>query len=193
MKIELVATNLPDVVRVRRTPAGDRRGTFVEQFRADVFRDAGLPDRFDQINQSESHAGVLRGLHFQWDPPQGKLVRVAAGRAFLVSVDIRPGSPTLGKWHAVEMEATAHEQVWAPAGFARGFCALTNHCVVQYLCTSVYSPAAEGGIRWDDPDLGISWPILDPILSDKDAAAPTLAEWLARPEAEAFRWRGGAG
>jgi dTDP-4-dehydrorhamnose 3,5-epimerase len=192
MKVRIEETHIPDLVLVRREPQRDDRGYFVEQFRADTFRAAGLPGDFVQMNQSESRRGVVRGLHFQWDPPQGKLVRVAAGRAFVVSLDIRPGSPTLGQWHGLEMEASPHVQVWAPAGFARGFCALTDGCVVQYLCTGTYNAACEGGIRWDDPEVGIQWPRVDAVLSEKDRSAPTLAQWLERPEARHFRYDGGA-
>ena len=122
----------------------------------------------------------MRGLHFQWDPPQGKLMRVVAGRAFLVAVDIRPGSPTLGR--AVTLEASADDPVlfWAPASFARGFAALADGTEIEYFCTAAYNPANEAGIRWDDPALGIPWPVRAPQLSAKDAAASTLAG-LANP------------
>jgi len=190
MKLHIDETHIPDLVIVRREPLVDDRGYFVEQFRTDEFELVGLPSSFAQMNQSESRRGVVRGLHFQWDPPQGKLVRVASGRAYVVSVDIRPGSPTLGQWHGIEMDASANVQVWAPAGFARGFCALTDGCVVQYLCTGSYNATGEGGIRWDDPELGVRWPLQDVTLSEKDRDAPALAEWLARPEARHFRYQG---
>ncbi len=190
MKLHIQETHIPDLVIVRRDPMEDDRGYFVEQFRADAFEAGRLPASFAQINQSESRQGVVRGLHFQWDPPQGKLVRVASGSAYVVSVDIRVGSPTLGQWHALELEASPSVQVWAPAGFARGFCALTDGCVVQYLCTGSYNPKCEGGIRWDDPELGISWPLDEGIVSEKDRDAPTLAEWLERTEAQHFRYEG---
>lgn len=190
MKLHIQETHIPDLVIVSRDPMADDRGYFVEQFRADAFQEVGLPGSFAQINQSESRRGVVRGLHFQWDPPQGKLVRVASGSAYVVSVDIRVGSPTLGQWHALEMEASPNVQVWAPGGFARGFCALTDGCVVQYLCTGSYNPECEGGIRWDDPELGIPWPVKEGIVSEKDRDAPTLAEWLERPEAQHFRYEG---
>jgi dTDP-4-dehydrorhamnose 3,5-epimerase len=119
-------------------------------------------------------------------------MRVVAGRAFLVAVDIRPGSPTLGR--AVTLEASADEPVlvWAPASFARGFAALSGVTEIEYFCTAPYSPANESGIRWDDPDLAIPWPVASPQLSPKDAAAGTLADWLARPESASFAWRPGA-
>ena len=190
MKLHIEKTHIPDLVIVRREPMRDDRGYFVEQFRAEAFEEAGLPSSFAQINQSESRRGVVRGLHFQWDPPQAKLVRVASGRAYVVAVDIRPGSPTLGQWHGVEMDASAYEQVWAPAGFARGFCALTDGCVVQYLCTGSYNAACEGGIRWDDPEVGIKWPLEEAVLSQKDRNQPTLEQWLSRPEAQHLKYGG---
>ena len=160
----------------------------MESFRQDVFaREVGLKLNFLQDNHSKSVKGVLRGLHFQWEPPMGKLMRVTVGRAFVVAVDIRNGSATLGHWFGLEIDAETHVQVWAPAGFARGFCALTDVAEVQYKCTGIYNPAAESGIRWDDPDVAIDWPITHPILSDKDRNAQTLAHWLARSEADNFR------
>ena len=159
----------------------------MESFRQDVFaREVGLKLNFMQDNHSRSAKGVLRGLHFQWEPPMGKLMRVTVGRAFVVAVDIRKGSATLGHWLGLEIDAETHIQIWAPAGFARGFCALTDVAEVQYKCTGIYNPAAESGIRWDDPDVAIDWPISHPILSDKDRNAQTLADWLTRPEAENF-------
>ena len=163
-------------------------GFFIEAFRADRFAEAGLPTEFVQDNHSRSKRGVLRGLHFQWDPPMGKLMRVARGHAFLVAVDIRKGSPTLGRWFGVEASDRDHVQVWAPPGFARGFCVLSESADVQYKCTGIYNRDGESGLRWDDPELGIEWPITEPLLSPKDASAQTLAEWLARPESDAFRY-----
>jgi dTDP-4-dehydrorhamnose 3,5-epimerase len=173
---------------VRPQVFADDRGWFLEVLQAEAFATlgAGLPTGFVQVNQSRSARGVIRGLHFQWDPPQGKLMRVVAGRAFLVAVDVRPGSASLGR--AVTLEASAGEPllVWAPASFARGFCALSDVTEVEYFVTAAYDPTHEAGIRWDDPDIGIRWPVHDPLLSPKDAAAGTLADWLARPESAAF-------
>jgi dTDP-4-dehydrorhamnose 3,5-epimerase len=139
-----------------------------------------------QDNQSSSQKGVIRGLHFQWDAPMGKLMRVTLGAAFLVAVDIRKGSPTLGKWVGLEVSSENMKQVWAPAGFARGFCALTEKAEVQYKCTAIYNSKAESAIRWDDPDIGIEWPLKDVLLSQKDREARTLTEWLTSPNSEHF-------
>jgi dTDP-4-dehydrorhamnose 3,5-epimerase len=166
----------------------DARGFFMEVFRADQFETMGLPTTFVQDNHSRSKKGVLRGLHFQWDPPMGKLMRVTYGSAFLVAVDIRQGSPTLGQWCGVEVSAENKKQVWAPAGFARGFCVLSDFAEIQYKCTGVYNGKAESDIRWDDPAIGIKWPIANPVLSDKDRQAQTLAEWLASSNSEHFRY-----
>jgi dTDP-4-dehydrorhamnose 3,5-epimerase len=158
----------------------------METYRTDQFEKLGLPTEFVQDNQSFSRKGVIRGLHFQWDPPMGKLMRVTRGAAFLVAVDIRKGSPTLGKWVGLEVSSENMKQVWAPAGFARGFCALTDGVEVQYKCTGIYSSKAESAIRWNDPDIGIEWPLEDVLLSQKDREARTLTEWLTSPNSEHF-------
>ena len=187
MPFSVVERPLTDVLVIEPSSFVDERGFFTETYRQDAFADLGLPHVFVQDNHSGSRRGVLRGLHFQWDPPMGKLMRVTAGTAWLVAVDIRPGSATLGQWFGREVSAENRLQIWAPAGFARGFCALSNWAEVQYKCTGIYNSAAEAGIRWDDPALAIEWPIESPTLTTKDAAAQTLEEWLQRPEAEAFR------
>jgi dTDP-4-dehydrorhamnose 3,5-epimerase len=166
----------------------DDRGYFMETYRADSFKDLGLPPNFVQENHSYSKKGVLRGLHFQWDPPMGKLMRVTRGSAFLVAVDVRPGSPTVGEWVGLEASEENRKQVWAPASFARGFCALTDDVEVQYLCTGVYNSKAESAIRWDDSQIHIDWPIAPSIISDKDRKAQTLAQWLKSPEARHFAY-----
>lgn len=190
MPFTVEAAALPEVLLVRPGTHGDERGWFTEVLRLDRFAELGLPTSFVQVNQSRSAAGVVRGLHFQWDPPQGKLMRVVAGRALLVAADVRPGSPTLGRVVTVEASAAEPLLVWAPASFARGFAALEDGTDVEYFCTATYNPAAESGIRWDDPDLAIAWPVAAPRLSPKDAAAGSLRDWLARPESAAFAWRG---
>jgi dTDP-4-dehydrorhamnose 3,5-epimerase len=189
MPFTIEPTAIPEVVVVHPRRFGDERGWFAEILQAGAFAELGLPTRFEQVNQSRSARGVVRGLHFQWDPPQGKLMRVVAGRAFLVAVDVRPGSPTLGRVVTVEAAADEPVLVWAPASFARGFAALSDTTEVEYFCTAAYNGANEGGIRWDDPALAIPWPVDEPLTSPKDAAAGTLADWLARPESAAFAYR----
>jgi dTDP-4-dehydrorhamnose 3,5-epimerase len=164
----------------------DQRGYFMETYREDQFRELGLPGAFVQDNHSYSKKGVVRGLHFQWEPPMGKLMRVTRGSAFLVAVDLRLASPTTGKWVGVEATADNKKQVWAPASFARGFCALTDDVEVQYKCTGTYNGKAESAIRWDDPEIGIEWPVRDAIVSEKDRSALTLAQWLASPNSKQF-------
>ncbi len=188
MEITVETRQLGDVVVLAPQVFEDTRGFFMETFRADHFRNLGLPIDFVQDNHSRSSRGVLRGLHFQWDPPMGKLMRVTFGAAFLVAVDIRRDSPTLGKWFGLEVSAANKKQVWAPAGFARGFCVLSDFAEVQYKCTGIYNNKAESGIRWDDPEIGIEWPVKNPELSEKDRKAQTLAEWLASPKSEHFKY-----
>jgi dTDP-4-dehydrorhamnose 3,5-epimerase len=163
---------------------GDDRGFFMETYRADNFRDFGLPTEWVQDNHSRSAKGVLRGLHFQWAPPMGKLMRVTHGTAYLVAVDIRKGSPTLGQWFGAEVSSDNKKQVWAPYGFARGFCALTDGCEVQYKCTGIYSSKGESGIYYRDPALNIDWPLQNVQISEKDSKAQTLAQWLESPLAD---------
>lgn len=187
MKISIESRFLNDVVVLVPEIFQDARGFFMETFREDQFEAHHLPIRFVQDNHSRSTKGVLRGLHFQWNPPMGKLMRVSLGCAFLVAVDIRKGSPTLGKWVGVEASAENRRQVWAPAGFARGFCVLSDVAEIQYKCTGIYNNKGESGIRWDDPEIGIKWPIQDVSLSEKDQKAQTLAQWLSRPESANFK------
>jgi dTDP-4-dehydrorhamnose 3,5-epimerase len=191
MPFTIEPTALDEVKIVAPIAMRDDRGFFMEVYRQDLFAGLGLPDRFLQLNHSRSARGVIRGLHFQWDPPMGKLMRVTQGRALLVAVDIRVGSPTLGKWVGVEVSADEPRQLWAPASFARGFCVLSDYAEIEYLTTGTYNRATESGIRWNDPAIGIEWPAADPILSPKDETAQTLFEWLARPEAANFRYQPG--
>jgi dTDP-4-dehydrorhamnose 3,5-epimerase len=188
MELRIESKHLGDVCVLAPQAFQDERGFFTEVFRADQFKELGLPYEFLQDNHSGSVRGVLRGLHFQWEPPMGKLMRVTRGTAFLVAVDIRKGSPTLGKWFGMEVSTESRKQVWAPAGFARGFCVLSDYAEIQYKCTGIYSNKGESGIRWDDPEVGIEWPIKDVQLSDKDRKAQTLKEWLARPESSNFTY-----
>lgn len=192
MPFDVRPTEIPAVRLVVPETFVDERGFFMEVYRRDAFAEAGLPTDFVQLNHSRSVRNVVRGLHFQWDPPMGKLMRVIVGQAFLVAVDLRLDSPTLGRWVGVEASAENRIQVWAPASFARGFAVLSDVAEVEYLCTGTYNPAAESGVRWDDPEIGIRWPVSKQaaILSAKDRAAQSLAEWLARPEARHFWYDG---
>src|SRR5579871_1702924 len=188
MEIKVESRSFRDVTVLVPDIFQDSRGFFMETFREDKFRELGLPHQFVQDNHSRSVKGVVRGLHFQWEPPMGKLMRVTVGAAFLVAVDIRKGSPTLGKWIGIEVSAENKRQVWAPAGFARGFCVLSEAAEIQYKCTGLYNSKAEAGIRWDDPAIGIEWPTRDAQLSEKDRTAQTLAEWLRTPQSDNFRF-----
>ena len=188
MNIRIESRALDDIVVLVPEIFEDERGFFMETFRADQFKDLGLPFEFVQDNHSRSPKGVIRGLHFQWDPPMGKLMRVTYGRAFLVAVDIRKGSPTIGKWFGVEVSAENRKQVWAPAGFARGLCVLSDYAEVQYKCTSIYNSKGESGIRWNDPRIGIHWPAGDCILSEKDRNAQTLDQWLGCPLSDHLKY-----
>lgn len=184
--IQLEPTAIADCVVARVSAYPDTRGSFRELFRADQFAAAGLPSTFAQINHSRSACGVVRGLHFQWKPPMAKLMRVARGAAFLVAVDVRRNSPSCGR--AVWRTVRAGEDLWlyAPAGFARGLQALEDDTEIEYLCTAIYSPEHEGGILWNDPALGIPWPIGEAVLSAKDREAPRMADWLAGPTGGVF-------
>ena len=190
MNFKTEARHMRDVVVIVPEIFQDGRGFFTETYREDRFRELGLPSVFVQDNHSRSARGVIRGLHFQWEPPMGKLMRVTAGTAFLVAVDIRKGSPSLGKWVGVEASAENRRQVWAPAGFARGFCVLSDFVEIQYKCTGLYNNNGESGILWNDPEIDIGWPIRaeDAQLSDKDKKAQTLAQWLASPNSDHFRY-----
>lgn len=188
MKVEVERTPLPGCLVLRPEFFQDQRGFFLEVYRQDVFRAAGLPDNFVQLNHSRSAKNVIRGLHFQWDPPMGKLMRVTRGVAFLVAVDIRRGSPTLGRWYGLEVNAESKLQVWAPAGFARGFCVMSDAAEIEYLCSGTYNPSGESGILWNDQTLGIEWPVQNAILSEKDLKAQTLRVWLEKEESRRFSY-----
>ena len=190
MQIGIKSKGLGDVVVLVPEVFRDSRGFFTETYREDQFAKLGLPTRFVQDNHSRSTRGVVRGLHFQWEPPMGKLMRVTVGTAFLVAVDIRKGSPTLGQWMGVEASAENLYQVWAPAGFARGFCVLSDYAEIQYKCTGHYNNKAESGILWNDEALKIEWPLpaSEVQLSEKDKNAQTLAQWLASPESDNFQY-----
>jgi dTDP-4-dehydrorhamnose 3,5-epimerase len=163
---------------ISQTVFDDNRGFFSVPFRHDEFKVLGLPTNFVQDNHSRSIKGVVRGLHFQLWPPMGKIMRVTRGEAFLVTVDLRRDSPTFLDWIGVNASEDNRLQVWAPAEFARGFCALSDDTEVQYKCTGMFDPQGDSGIFWNDPAIGIDWPVKNPILSEKDRNAPTVAEWL---------------
>ena len=147
----------------------------MESFNAEDFAEAGLPTRFVQDNHSRSTRGVLRGLHYQYPAWQGKLVRTLVGELFDVAVDIRRGSSHFGEWFGLILSAENRKQLYVPPGFAHGFCVLSDVCEMAYKCTSLYVPDDDACVLWNDPDIGIEWPIENPILSEKDAAAPALA------------------
>jgi dTDP-4-dehydrorhamnose 3,5-epimerase len=186
MQLKIENTTIDAVKIVIPEVFEDDRGFFTEIYRKDQFMELGIPSEFVQLNHSCSAKNVVRGLHFQWEPPMGKLMRVTLGSAFLVAVDIRKGSPTIGKWVGVMVSDKDKRQVFAPAGFARGFCVLSDVAEIQYLTTGIYSNKCESGIRWNDPAVGIEWPVSQPILSGKDETAQSLKEWLSRPESDFF-------
>ncbi len=189
MQIKIESEHLNGLVVLVPEVFEDERGFFMETFRTDQFKELGLPHDFVQDNHSRSQKGVLRGLHFQWGPPaMGKLMRVTFGSAYLVAVDIRKGSPTLGKSFGIEVSAKNKKQVYAPAGFARGFYTISDFAEIQYKCTGTYSKEGESGFLWNDPALGIKWPNMNPTLSEKDKKAQTFAQWLETPESDNFKY-----
>ncbi len=177
--MKFIETRIPDVVIVEPTVYGDERGFFMETWERRKFAAAGLDWAFVQDNHSRSVCGTLRGLHYQIEQPQGKLVRVTQGAVFDVAVDIRRSSPTFGQWVGVELSAENKRQLWVPPHFAHGFYVTSEVAEFQYKCTDFYAPEHERSIRWDDPELGIEWPLAEggePLLSDKDRAALVLAD-----------------
>ncbi len=174
--MKVIETSLSDCVIIEPAVFGDDRGFFFEAWNADRYRQLGFPDKFVQNNVSSSARGVLRGLHYQWPNPQGKLVSVLEGEAYDVAVDIRRGSPTFGHWTAVILSAENKRQFWIPEGFAHGFAVLSERAIFSYLCTAQYDKAADAGVRWNDATIGIDWPIDSPLLSEKDAKTPFLAD-----------------
>jgi dTDP-4-dehydrorhamnose 3,5-epimerase len=169
-------TELPGVLLVEPKVFGDDRGFFMEMFHAKRYADAGIPGPFVQDNFSRSAKGILRGLHFQEPNAQGKLVQVVSGAVYDVAVDVRKGSPTFGKWVGVELSSDNRRQLWIPPGFAHGFCVLSDSADFHYKCTTLYAPESERSVLWNDPDLGIPWPVTSPLLSGKDAKAPRLKD-----------------
>jgi dTDP-4-dehydrorhamnose 3,5-epimerase len=175
-----IETEIPGVVILEPKVFGDARGFFMETYSADRYRQAGIGGPFVQDNISVSQKGVLRGLHFQNPNPQAKLVEVLQGEVFDVAVDIRRGSPTFGKWIGATLSDQNHRQFFVPAGFAHGFCVLSEMAMFHYKCSDYYAPASEGGIAWNDPDIGIDWPIKNPTLSSKDLAYGRLKDFPAQ-------------
>ena len=174
--MKIIETDLPGCLVIEPRVFGDTRGIFYEGWNRVRFAQAGLDFNVVQSNVSSSTRGVLRGLHYQWPTPQGKLVNVLEGEVFDVAVDIRRGSPTFGRWTGAMLTAENKRHFWIPEGFAHGFAVVSERAVFSYLCTNVYDAAADAGIRWNDAALGIDWPIAQPILSAKDEAAPFLAD-----------------
>ena len=177
--MKVIQTHLPGCVVIEPAVFGDERGAFYETWNAERFAAHGLPTHFVQSNVSTSSRGVLRGLHYQWPRPQGKLVTVLEGEVYDVAVDIRRGSPTFGRWEAVILSAQNKRQFWIPEGFAHGFAVLSERAVFSYLCTDVYVREADAGVAWNDAQIAVDWPISDPQLSDKDQRAPFLADIAA--------------
>jgi dTDP-4-dehydrorhamnose 3,5-epimerase len=177
--VRLVPTALQGVLVVEAPVHRDDRGFFTEVYHAEKFAAMGMPTDFVQDNHSRSARHVLRGLHYQVGEPQGKLVRAITGRIFDVAVDLRRGSPTFGQWAGVELEGGDGRQMWIPEGFAHGFLVLSEVADISYKCTSPYRPAGDRAVRWDDPTIGIAWPLpgdVQPLLAPRDANAPLLAQ-----------------
>jgi dTDP-4-dehydrorhamnose 3,5-epimerase len=175
--MRVLETEIPGVLIVEPQLFGDARGSFVETHRQETYAAAGIaPEGFVQDNLSLSRGGVLRGLHYQWPNPQGKLVQVLTGEVFDVAIDIRVGSPTYGKWIGAQLSGENRRQLYVPPGFAHGFAVLSESALFAYKCTAYYDPSADRGVAWDDPEIAIAWPIAAPELSAKDCAAPRLAE-----------------
>jgi dTDP-4-dehydrorhamnose 3,5-epimerase len=174
--MRIIEADIPGLRIIEPAVFGDDRGYFMECWNAERYGAADLPDAFVQSNLSRSGPGVVRGLHYQYPEPQGKLVSVLEGRVFDVAVDIRPDSPTFRQWAGVELSAENHRQFWIPEGFAHGFCVLGASALLSYLCTSVYRAEYDAVIAWNDPDLAVRWPVETAGLSAKDAAAPMLRD-----------------
>ncbi len=175
MPFTFTRLQIPDVILIEPHVHGDARGFFVETYKQSEFAAAGIPDVFVQHNHSHSPYGVLRGLHYQLHPmAQGKLLSVAAGEIFDVAVDIRRGSPTFGQWVGVTLSADNHHLLYVPPGFAHGFCVVSDMADLLYQVTAEYSQVHERSILWNDPDIGIVWPVAEPLLSPRDVAASRL-------------------
>jgi dTDP-4-dehydrorhamnose 3,5-epimerase len=185
--MRFLPTDLPGVIVVEPDVHRDPRGFFVETYHAAKYREGGIVPPFVQDNHSRSARGTLRGLHAQLRRPQGKLVRAAFGEIFDVAVDVRRGSPSFGRWVGVNLSADSFRQLYVPPGFAHGFCVLSESADVIYKCTELYDPADELTIAWNDVEVGVRWPVGEPLLSARDAKAPRLAEMAELPRFEETR------
>ena len=173
---ERLETKLEGVALIEPQVVGDERGFFVEAFSLDSWSGLGVDASFVQHNHSRSSKGTLRGLHFQTHPGQAKLLRCPRGSIFDVAVDLRKDSPTYGQWEGHVLDDVNHHQLYVPIGFAHGFCVLSDVADVTYLVSSLYDPETEAGIRWNDPEVGVEWPVEEPLLSQRDIEAPLLSE-----------------
>jgi len=173
--MKVIETGLPGVLLLEPKVFGDARGFFMETWQAARYHEAGMPERFVQDNHSRSRRGVLRGLHYQLTQPQGKLVWVTRGAVFDAAVDIRRGSPTFGRWYGCVLDDVDHRQLYIPPGFAHGFCVVSEEADFFYKCTDYYHPQSEQGIAWNDPEIGIDWPLREVSLSGKDQQNPRLS------------------
>jgi dTDP-4-dehydrorhamnose 3,5-epimerase len=178
--VRFVPAAIPDILVIEPDVHRDGRGFFLETYHADKYRAGGIADVFVQDNHSRSVQGTIRGLHLQLRRPQGKLIRVIEGEIFDVAVDVRRGSPTFGRWVDVTLSAGNFRQCYIPTGFAHGFAVVSDVAQVEYKCTDVYDPQDEIGIAWNDPAIGIAWPTIEPILSERDRRHPTLAQVAGR-------------
>jgi dTDP-4-dehydrorhamnose 3,5-epimerase len=174
--MKVTPTEIPDVLLIEPRAFGDARGFFMETWAQERYEAAGVVDTFVQDNLSSSAHRILRGLHLQHPHGQGKLVSCVLGEVFDVAVDVRHGSPTFGRWVGFSLSSENKRQLWIPPGFAHGFCVTSEQALFAYKCTDGYHPETELGVSWDDPDIGIAWPITDPLLSDKDRAYPRLRD-----------------
>ncbi len=174
--MKITQTQLPGITLIQPEIHGDARGFFTETYQSQRYREGGIDATFVQDNLSRSERGVLRGLHFQVEKPQGKLVSCLRGSVFDVAVDVDPSSSTFKQYVAVELNEENHLQMWIPPGYAHGFCVLSAVADFHYKCTEFYQPSLERGVFWNDPDIGIRWPVTSPTLSAKDGALPRLAE-----------------
>lgn len=186
MAFHIIEELLSGIVVFRPDIFSDERGFFMEQFRSDYLKEIGVNEEFVQENHSGSIKNVIRGMHFQWEKPMGKLIKVIRGEALFMEIDIRYNSPTVGKYCSITVSEENRKIVWVPPGFANGFVALSEKTEIQYLCTAIWNPKCEGAIAWNDPSIGIEWGIDEPLLSPKDAKAQTLKEWLEKPESRLF-------